>query len=69
MQPFVYRSFRETSQVFAPLLHKPLKVATHIKQYKGRMLLHLPSSCPVKAILQRVTALLYHVPVPLGNTS
>jgi hypothetical protein len=45
------------------------KVATHVKQYKDRILLHLPSSCPVKAILQRVTALLSHVSVPLGNTS
>jgi len=33
------------------------KVATQIKQYKDRILLHLPSSCPVKALLHRVTAL------------
>jgi len=26
------------------------KVATPIKQYKDRILLHLPSSCPVKAL-------------------
>ena len=31
------------------------KIATQIKQYKDRILLHLPSSCPVKALLQRVT--------------
>lgn len=26
------------------------KVATPVKQYKDRMLLHLPTSCPVKAL-------------------
>ena len=46
-----------------------LKVATQIKQYKDRILLHLPSSCPVKALLHRVTALLSAVPVPALNTS
>jgi hypothetical protein len=45
------------------------KIATQIKQYKDRILLHLPSSCPVKALLQRVTALLCAVPEPVGNTS
>ena len=45
------------------------KVATQSKQYKDRMLLHLPSSCPVKALLQRVTTLLYAVPAPICNTS
>jgi DDE family transposase len=45
------------------------KVATQIKQYKDRILLHLPSSCPVKALLHRVTALLSAVPIAVGNTS
>jgi hypothetical protein len=45
------------------------KIATQIKQYKDRILLHLPSSCPVKALLQRVTTLLCAVPVPVSNTS
>jgi hypothetical protein len=45
------------------------KVATQIKQYKDRILLHLPSSCPVKALLHRVTALLSAVPLPLVHTS
>ncbi len=45
------------------------KVATQIKQYKDRILLHPPSSCPVKALLHRVTALLSAVPLPLVNTS
>jgi hypothetical protein len=45
------------------------KVATQVKQYKDRILLHLPSSCPVKALLHRVTALLFLVPLPGVNTS
>jgi hypothetical protein len=45
------------------------KIATQIKQYKDRILLHLPRSCPVKALLHRVTALLCAVPAPVCNTS
>jgi DDE family transposase len=45
------------------------KIATQIKQYKDRVLLHLPSACPVKALLQRVTTLLWAVPEPVCNTS
>jgi Transposase DDE domain group 1 len=45
------------------------KGATQVKQYKDRMLLHLPTSCPVKAFWARVTALLSAVPVPALNTS
>lgn len=32
------------------------KIAVQVKQYKDRLLLHRPTSCPVKALLQRVTA-------------
>jgi hypothetical protein len=45
------------------------KVATPVKQYKDRILLHLPTSCPVKALLQRVTTLLTASPVPTLHTS
>jgi hypothetical protein len=45
------------------------KIAAQIKQYKDRILLHLPNSCPVKALLQRVTTLLCAVPAPVCNTS
>src|SRR6516162_6749428 len=45
------------------------KLAAQVKQYKDRILLHRPSSCPVQALLHRVTALLCAVPVPVGNTS
>jgi Transposase DDE domain group 1 len=45
------------------------KVATQVKQYKDRIVLHLPTSCPVKALLRRVTTLLTAIPVPALNTS
>jgi hypothetical protein len=45
------------------------KVATQVKQYKDRMLLHLPTSCPVKALLHHVTTLLAALPIPVLNTS
>ena len=45
------------------------KVATLVKQYKDRIILHLPSACPVKVLLHRVTALLALVPLPVLNTS
>jgi hypothetical protein len=45
------------------------KVATQVKQYKDRILLHLPTSCPVKALLHRGTTLLAAIPVPALNTS
>jgi DDE family transposase len=45
------------------------KVAARVKPYKDRILLHLPSSCPVKALLHRVTALLSLLPLPAANTS
>ena len=45
------------------------KVAAQIKQYKDRILLHLPTSCPVKALLHRGTTLLSALPVPALRTS
>ena len=53
----------------ATLILTLFKVATQIKQYKDRILLHLPRACPVKALLHRVTALRYLVPCPMVNTS
>jgi hypothetical protein len=38
---------------------KLFKIATRVKQYKDRVLLHLPSSCPVKALLAQVCRQLY----------
>jgi hypothetical protein len=45
------------------------QVATQLTQYKDRLLLHLPTACPGKALLHRVTALLSAIPVPALNTS
>jgi hypothetical protein len=35
------------------------KIATKVKQYKDRVLLHLPSACPFKALLAKVCQRLY----------
>lgn len=40
---------------------KLFKVAARVKQYKDRVLLHLPSACPVKALLAQVCRNLYSV--------
>jgi DDE family transposase len=53
----------------ATLMLTLFKVATQVKQYKDRIPLHLPTSCPVKALLHRVTTLLFALPVPALNTS
>jgi hypothetical protein len=37
-------------------------------QYKDRIKLHLPGSCPVKALLHTVTERLYRLPRPRLNT-
>jgi hypothetical protein len=50
------------------ILH-PLQGGNADQTVQGSILLHLPSSCPVKALLHRVTALLSAVPLPLVNTS
>ena len=48
---------------------KLFKLAVRVVQYKDRIKLHLPSSCPVKHLLHRVTEILYRVKAPLCNTS
>jgi Transposase DDE domain group 1 len=53
----------------SPVIRTLCKVATQIKQYKERRLLHLPSACPVKALFQRVTTRLCAVPEPMGHTA
>ena len=35
------------------------KIATRVKQYKDRVLLHLPSACPLKVLLVQVCQRLY----------
>jgi hypothetical protein len=41
------------------IILKLFKLAVKVVQYKDRIKLHLPSACPVKAILHRVTEILY----------
>lgn len=53
----------------ATVIQTLFKVATQIKHYKDRILLHLPTACPIRSLLQRVTTLLIIVPVALANTS
>jgi Transposase DDE domain group 1 len=45
------------------------KVAAQVKPYKDRLLLHLPTSCPVKALLYRITGLFSAIPVPIVHTA
>ena len=45
------------------------KVAAQVKQYKDRILLHLPSSCPVKAAVTSGDDPAVRYPGPVCNTS
>jgi Transposase DDE domain group 1 len=53
----------------ATVIVKLFKLAVRVVQYKDRIKLHLPSSCPVKHLLRTVTEILYQVPVPVWDTS
>jgi hypothetical protein len=46
------------------IILKLFKLAVRVVQYKDRIKLSLPSSCPMKSVLARVTELLYLVPRP-----
>lgn len=48
---------------------KLFKVATQIKQYKDRIVLHLPSAYPFKHLLHTLTERLYIPKPPLANSS
>ena len=45
------------------------KLAVRVVQYQDRIKLHLPSSCPVKALLHQVTEILFQVREPVWDTS
>ncbi len=45
------------------VITKLFKIAVQVKQFKDRVILHLPSACPVKQLLQTVTERLF-VPKP-----
>jgi hypothetical protein len=47
---------------------KLFKLAVRVVQYKDRVKLHLPSSCPVKDLLHTITERLYRLPRPPLNT-
>ena len=53
----------------ATVILKLFKLAVRVVQYKARIKLHLPSSCPVKALLHQVTEILFQVGAPVWNTS
>jgi hypothetical protein len=53
----------------ATVILKLFKIAVRVVQYKDRVKLHLPSSCPVKDLLHRVTEILFQVQEPVWNTS
>jgi hypothetical protein len=53
----------------ATVILKLFKIAVRVVQYKDRVKLHLPSSCPVKDRLHRVTEILFQVREPAWNTS
>jgi len=46
------------------IISKLFKIAVRLVQYKDRIKLHLPTSCPVKSVLIQITELLYQVPPP-----
>ena len=46
------------------IILKLFKLAVRVVQYKDRIKLHLPSACPVKDVLHRVTELLYLARAP-----
>ena len=46
------------------IILKLFKLAVRVVQYKDRIKLSLPSACPVKGLLARVTEILYLVPRP-----
>jgi hypothetical protein len=53
----------------ATVILKLFKIAVRVVQYKDRVKLHLPSSCPVKDLLHRVCEILFQVQAPIWNTS
>lgn len=48
---------------------KLFKIAVRVIQYKDRIKLQLPSSCPVQELLYRVTEILFRVREPVWDTS
>lgn len=53
----------------ATVILKLFKIAVRVVQYKDRIKLHLPSSCPLKALLHKVTEMLFQGQEPAWDTS
>jgi hypothetical protein len=53
----------------ATVILKLFKIAVRVVQHKDRIKLHLPSNCPVKDLLHRVTEILFQSQEPVWNTS
>jgi hypothetical protein len=53
----------------ATVILKLFKIAVRVVQYKDRVKLHLPSSCPVKDLLHHATEILFQVRETAWNTS
>jgi hypothetical protein len=53
----------------ATVILKLFKIAVRVVQYKDRVKLHLPTACPVKDLLHRITEILFRVPEPAWNSS
>lgn len=52
----------------ATVITKLFKIAVRVVAYQDRVKLHLPSACPMQALLQRITEILYHCrPPPRGQ--
>jgi hypothetical protein len=52
------------------VISKLFKIAVQVRQYKNKIMLHLPSACPVKHLLQTLTERLYlPMPARLINSS
>jgi hypothetical protein len=52
------------------VIAKLFKIAVQVRQYHNKIVLHLPSACPVKHLLQTLTERLYlPTPARVINTS
>lgn len=46
------------------VIAKLCKIAVKVVEYKDRIKLHLPRSCPIKGLLQHITEVFYSMPLP-----
>ncbi len=58
------RGTRMAKSSASTIISKIFKIAVRLVQYKDRIKLHLPSSCPAKDLLLQLTEILYKIPPP-----